>query len=117
MMELDSIKNIGIIGAGVMGPGIAEVLAIFGSSFDFNIKLFDISHEAIQDAQKRMDKDFAKVESVGIFSTDDLKIARDKITYITDLDALKDSHLIIEVIPEKIDLKQDLFKKIEDIVS
>ncbi len=117
MMNLESIKNIGIIGAGVMGPGIAEVLAIFGSSFDFHINLFDISDQAIENAKKRMEQDFVKVESVGIFSNDDLQRARDRIHYVTELESLKDSQLIIEVIPEKIELKQNFFKKIEDIVS
>ncbi len=116
-MELETIKNIGIVGVGVMGPGIAEVLAIFGSSYDFTINLFDISSEAIQNAQKRMEEDFVKVESVGIFSKEDLQEARNRIHFVTDLNALKESHLIIEVIPEKLNLKQDFFKQIESLVS
>ncbi len=116
-MDLNSIKNIGIVGVGVMGPGIAEILAIFGSSFDFSIKLFDISSEAIENAQKRMEEDFTKVESVGIFSSDDLKVARDRIQFVSELNDLSESQLIIEVIPEKIELKQKFFKEIEGIVS
>ena len=60
-MNLNDIKTIGVIGAGVMGPAIAEILAIFGASFDFAIFLCDISEEALKSAEIRMEADIAKV--------------------------------------------------------
>jgi 3-hydroxybutyryl-CoA dehydrogenase len=116
-MKLDEIKTIGVIGSGVMGPGIAEIIAIFGASFDFHIYLYDISSEALNNAKERMRIDFSKVESVGIFDSEDLKVARDRIKLTTDLNHLKDAQLIIEAIPEKMELKKEFFHIIEKIVS
>ena len=116
-MNLNDITTIGVIGAGVMGPAIAEILAIFGASFDFEIFLCDISEEALKNAEIRMDDDLAKVESVGIFSSEDLQIARKRITLTSDINTLKDAQLIIEAIPEIITLKQDIFQELEQITS
>jgi 3-hydroxyacyl-CoA dehydrogenase len=112
-MKPEDIKKIGIIGVGVMGPGIAEIFAIFGASYDFKILLYDILPEALKKAEERMITDFVKVESVGIFSSEDLKIARDRIEIVTDITELYSCELIIEAIPEKMELKQDLFKELD----
>jgi 3-hydroxyacyl-CoA dehydrogenase len=116
-MEVKNIKTIGVIGAGVMGPAIAEIMAIFGASYDFDIYLHDISDEALKDAETRMKADFAKVESVGIFSGEDLKIARKRIILTSDITPLKNAQLIIEAIPEVITLKQKIFKELEQLTS
>ena len=116
-MKPEDIKKIGIVGVGVMGPGIAEIFAIFGASYDFKIFLYDISPQALKIAEERMVKDFEKVESVGIFNSDDLKEARDRIETVTDIEELYSCELIIEAIPEKIELKQDLFKELDKNTS
>ncbi|MFX0086286.1 MAG: 3-hydroxyacyl-CoA dehydrogenase family protein [Candidatus Hodarchaeota archaeon] len=116
-MEFKNIKKIGILGAGIMGPGIAEVLAIFGSDYDFNIYLYDISEQALQTAEFRMQNDFKKVESVGLFSSEDLYKARDRILLGTDFNPLSDSQLVIEAVPEKIKLKKEIFKKLDQHTS
>ncbi len=116
-MEFTNMKKIGILGAGIMGPGIAEVLAIFGSDYDFQIYIYDISEQALQAADFRMDNDFQKVESVGLFSSEDLYKARERIFLGTDFDLISDSQLIIEAVPEKIELKKEIFKKLDQYTS
>ncbi|MFX1508603.1 MAG: 3-hydroxyacyl-CoA dehydrogenase NAD-binding domain-containing protein, partial [Promethearchaeota archaeon] len=67
-MAISEIKKIGIIGAGVMGPSIAEVFAIFGASYDFSIVMYDISPHQLEKAKSRMEVDFTKVSNTGLFS-------------------------------------------------
>lgn len=112
---MTEIQRIGILGAGVMGPGIAELFAIFGAANNFEIIIYDISNDQLESAKLRMQNDFAKVESTGLFSTDDLALARKRIQLDTSIDSIADSHLIIEAVPEKIDLKQKIFKKLDEI--
>ncbi len=116
-VDVSDIKKIGIIGAGVMGPSIAELFAIFGASSEYTILMYDISSSQIEKAKARMDTDFAKVSSTGLFSSSDLEIARNQIQLETDIDSLADSHLIIEAVPEKIELKLKVFEKLDDLTS
>jgi 3-hydroxyacyl-CoA dehydrogenase len=115
MMKLKDIKKISILGAGVMGPGIAEVLAIFGADLAFDIYLYDISESATQEAKIRMKKDFDKVQSVGLFSDKHLKNAKKRIKIGTDFNLITDSQLVIEAVPEKIELKKEIFKQLDEI--
>jgi 3-hydroxybutyryl-CoA dehydrogenase len=115
MMKLKDIKKISILGAGVMGPGIAEVLAIFGADLAFDIYLYDISESATQEAKIRMKKDFDKVQSVGLFSVEHLKDAKKRIKIGTDFNLITDSQLVIEAVPEKIELKKEIFKQLDEI--
>ena len=114
-VEISTIKKIGIVGAGVMGPSIAEVFAIFGASNDFSIVVYDISHSQLEKAKLRMDIDFTKVSNTGLFSSADLEKARNRIQLETDIQSLADSHLIIEAVPEKLELKLDVFKKLDTL--
>ncbi|MFX1255947.1 MAG: 3-hydroxyacyl-CoA dehydrogenase family protein [Promethearchaeota archaeon] len=116
-MDVNEIQKIGIVGAGVMGPGIAEVFAIFGASFDFEIIIYDISQNALKEAESRIQSDMKRVESTGLYSAEDLKIARKRINLETEIDAIADSQLVIEVIPEKLDLKRALFKELDKLTS
>ncbi|MFX1283778.1 MAG: 3-hydroxyacyl-CoA dehydrogenase family protein [Promethearchaeota archaeon] len=114
-MDLSKIQKIGILGAGVMGPSIAELFAIFGASYDFEIILYDISEEQLKKAEFRLQNDFTKVESTGLFNAADLKKARNRIYLEDDIGSIRDSHLIIEAVPEKLELKRKIFKELDEI--
>ncbi len=114
-VDVSTIKKIGIIGAGVMGPSIAELFAIFGASYDFSIVLFDISSTQLEKAKSRMDVDFTKVSSTGLFNTSDLEVARNRIQLENDINSLADSNLIIEAVPEKLELKLEVFNQLDKL--
>jgi len=116
-VDVSIIKEIGIVGAGVMGPSIAELFAIFGASYDFSIVVYDISPTQLEKAKSRIDIDFTKVSSTGLFSSSDLEIARNRIQLETDINSFADSHLIIEAVPEKLDLKLKVFKELDKLTS
>lgn len=115
MMEMEHIKRIGVIGAGIMGPGIAEVLAIFGASYNFEIIIFDISSSQLKNTKTRIREDFTKVFKTGFFAAADLKVARQSIHLENDINSISDSHLVIEAIPEDLSLKRTLFKQLDDL--
>ena len=114
-MDISKIRKIGIIGAGVMGPGIAELFAIFGASYDFEIVIHDVSPAQLEKAKIHIQKDFDKVGSTGLFNATDLELARNRIHLESDINTIADSHLIIEAVPERIELKQEIFKKLDEI--
>ncbi|WP_455464114.1 3-hydroxyacyl-CoA dehydrogenase NAD-binding domain-containing protein, partial [Candidatus Hodarchaeum mangrovi] len=83
-----NISKIGILGAGVMGPGIAEVFAIFGASHNFAIIICDISPTAIKEAIQRLEEDLVKVGSTGLYSEEDLAKAKGQITFTTEINEI-----------------------------
>lgn len=103
------IRNITIVGAGTMGSTIAEVVAIKG----FNVKLVDISKEILKKSLEKIREGLKSSYEKGyIKENTDSIMERIKTTTNLD-DAVKDADLVIEVVPEEIDLKKKVFSKIE----
>lgn len=108
---LNHIKNVGVIGAGTMGMGIAEVAASFGQC----VFLFDVNHEFAHQAKQKMSKRLAyRVERQKISSQTKTSI-ENNIIIVDELEKLSDCQLVIEAIVEKLEIKQQLFSKLEDI--
>jgi 3-hydroxybutyryl-CoA dehydrogenase len=103
-----NLQNIGVIGAGTMGNGIAQVCAMAG----FNVTLIDISESALQKAVatvgKNLDRQVAK-ETL----TQEQKLATlDKIRTSTDYSSLKNVQLVIEAATENLELKLRVLQQI-----
>lgn len=114
IMDVTDIKTIAIIGGGVMGPGIAEAFAIFGTMNEYEISLHDISEDALKAADSKIRADFDKVASTGLFSSEDLEIARQRIKLEKNLvKAISNVQLVIECVPEKLELKKRIFKDLD----
>lgn len=105
------IKKIGIIGAGTMGSGIAAAAAING----FETLLYDISPEAVQKAVSGISKGFQKLEEKGKIDVAKRKAAEANIVQVNELTGLADCDIIIEAAIENIDLKKELYKKLDEI--
>ena len=105
-----TVKNITVLGSGVMGHGIAQVSATAG----YNVVLRDIKQEFLDRAMEKirwsLDKlvtkeKISKVEGDAIFS---------RITPVVDLnDAVKEAELVIEVVPEIMDLKKQVYAELD----
>jgi 3-hydroxybutyryl-CoA dehydrogenase len=106
------IKTIGVVGAGTMGSGIAQVFASYG----FNVILNDISLELLQTAKGNIRRSLEKLESKGKLNNalSDILL---KIKITDNLVELAESDFIIEVATEKMELKKDLIKNIDSIAS
>lgn len=105
------IKKIGIIGAGTMGSGIAAAAAING----FETLLYDISPEAVQKAVSGISKGFQKLEEKGKIDAAKRTAAEGNIVQVNDLAGLTECDIIIEAAIENIDLKKELYKKLDEI--
>lgn len=104
------IKTVGVAGAGLMGAGITYCSALAG----FATVLFDISELALEKARKSIEKNFKKAEEKGKITQDQSANAQQLISYVSDIQQLK-GDLIIEAIVEKLEVKRDFFKQLEQI--
>ena len=107
------MKNIGVIGAGTMGIGIAQVAAQNWNQ----VILIDTNQEVLNKAKAQLEKTLLKlVEKQKLTVADSTKIAS-LIEFTTNYDALKNADLVIEAIVENISVKHSVFSQIESIVS
>ena len=105
--------KIAIIGSGAMGSGIAQVLATAGN----DVSLYDSNPLALEKAEKNLEASFQKLAEKGKISYENAEAYFNNIKLITKLDALSNSELIIEAIIEDLEIKKDLFQKLENLVS
>ncbi|APY08884.1 3-hydroxybutyryl-CoA dehydrogenase [Winogradskyella sp. J14-2] len=105
--------NVGIIGSGTMGSGIAQVAATAGCS----VKLYDTSQAALDKAKASLEKILNRLIEKGRIDTEEKNRIQSNITYVDSLKALADSNLTIEAIVENIDIKKKVFSKLETYVS
>lgn len=104
-------KRLVVVGSGVMGRGIAYVSAVGG----FDVKLVDIKEEQLESAAKELEKIFAKGVERGKISMDEKEASKARMTYETDLPgAVRDADLVIEAVPENIDIKKGIFQTIDE---
>ncbi len=107
------IQNIGIVGAGQMGRGIAQVAAMSGSS----VTLFDVNKEGlnygVEFIQKQLDKGIEK----GKWNAETAEKALAALTSTTDINQLGDCDLLIEAATENKTIKFDIFKQLDEIAK
>ncbi|MFP4323068.1 MAG: 3-hydroxyacyl-CoA dehydrogenase/enoyl-CoA hydratase family protein [Anaerolineales bacterium] len=113
------IKKVGVIGSGTMGAGIAALLA----GIDCPVVLLDIPVPGTEPGDRQRNdiieknlKALRKAKPPQLYEEDDLQYLHPGNTE-DDLNALADCDWIIEVIPERLDLKQHLMARLEDIVK
>lgn len=108
---MTTIKHIAVIGAGIMGQGVAYQFA----KYDYHITLTDISEEALIKAKKEI-RNIERLDRMLHKSSATVNVL-DKITFTTDLDAVAAADFIIENITENISLKEKLYQQLKNIVS
>jgi 3-hydroxybutyryl-CoA dehydrogenase len=105
-----AINNVLVVGSGTMGRGIAQVSALAGLATILN----DVSDNVLQRALQQVRDDLAAGVERGKLTTATVDAALDQIACRTDLEAAAaNADLIIEAIPERIDLKLDLFARLD----
>ena len=107
------ITNIGIIGAGTMGSGIAQVAATAGCV----VKLFDLNQAALDKAKASLEKIMTRLVEKGRIDSEEKTRIQSNISYVNSLKELADSDLTIEAIVENLDIKKKVFKELENYVS
>ena len=110
---MKDIKTIGIVGAGAMGKGIVQIAAQAG----LTVKLFDVSSQAVEAACTSLQQTWDKLSAKGKFTPEQVKAAMANVVACDSLEAMADADLVVEAIVERLDVKKDLFKQLEGIVS
>ena len=105
--------NVGIIGSGTMGSGIAQVAATTGCK----VNLYDTNTEALEKSRVALDKVLTRlIEKEKIDKSEKSRI-QNNITYVENLNELTNSNLVIEAIVENLEIKKKVFSELESIVS
>ena len=106
------VKKIGIIGAGTMGSGIAQICALKG----YETILLDLDQNTINKAKTIIEKNLQKGVDRGKISDKDKSNCLNNLSFTIELNDIV-ADLIIEAVVERLDVKQSLFKKLADINS
>lgn len=101
----------GVIGAGTMGNGIAQVAARSG----FLVRLQDISEQFIERGLKAIDKSLQRDIDKQRLTDDEKRGIQSRIQPTTDLSLLNDASFVVEAVSENLDIKIDVFKKLDQI--
>jgi 3-hydroxybutyryl-CoA dehydrogenase len=108
---MPQIKKVGVIGAGTMGNGIAQVFAQSG----FEVRLCDQVPAALDRARAGIEKSLAKFVEKGKLTAADRDAAIGRLSSGSDLDALADVDYVVEAIAESIEAKTAVFKRLDAI--
>ncbi len=103
---------IGIIGAGTMGSGIAQVAAVAG----YGVILYDIEAPALDRSMKQIENNLAKAIEKNKLTAAEKETALAKIKTSVDFSQLKNSTTVIEAAAERLDIKQGIFQRLDDLL-
>ncbi len=104
-------KKIAVLGAGVMGHGIAEVLAYCG----FNVILKDIDQKFVDDGMKNIDKILQGRVDKGKMTPEQKAEIIGRIVGTTTYDGFKDIDVVIEAVVENMDIKKKVYKELDEV--
>jgi enoyl-CoA hydratase/3-hydroxyacyl-CoA dehydrogenase len=109
-----SVKNITVLGSGIMGHGIAQVAATAG----YNIVLRDIEQKFLDKAMEKIKWSLDKLASKEKITQQEADSIYSRIKPMVDLkEAVKDAELVIEVVPEIMDLKKKVYAELDAVAN
>ena len=110
-MEIDDIETVAVLGAGNMGHGIAEVAALAG----YSVNLRDIKEEFVRDGYEQIEWSLDKLAEKDRITEEKAESAFDNVTPYVDIeDAVGDADFVIEAVPEKMEIKKDVYGDVEE---
>lgn len=107
------VQSIGVLGAGQMGNGVAHVFAQYG----FQVRLFDVSAEQLDKAQKTIRQNLDRQAKKGVIDPAGIKVVIDRISIAKSLENFSECDLIIEAVNENESLKFDIFRQLDEAVK
>ncbi|ADJ15674.1 3-hydroxyacyl-CoA dehydrogenase family protein [Halalkalicoccus jeotgali] len=112
-MNIDSIERIGVVGAGTMGNGIAQVCAASG----YDVVMRDIEPEFVENGMEAIEDSLGRFVSKDRLSEREAEEATGRITGTTDLADLRTCDLVIEAAVEKMAIKREIFTELAEITD
>ena len=109
---MKEIQTIGVVGAGAMGRGIAQIAAQAG----LRVRLYDTSAEAVASAREALRQTWDKLAQKGKLGAA-AQAALERVVAAGALSDMADCQLVVEAIVERLDVKRDLFAALEGVVA
>ena len=106
------VNTVGVVGAGAMGHGIAEVVAYAG----MKVVLYDVEQRFLDKAMRRIDEILQERVSAGKMTDAEKGEILGRVTPTLSLDAFKDVDFVIEAAPEKMEVKRQIFRDLDATV-
>ncbi|HEX6188408.1 MAG TPA: 3-hydroxybutyryl-CoA dehydrogenase [Pyrinomonadaceae bacterium] len=106
-------KIFGVVGAGTMGNGIAQVAARAG----FDVVMRDVSEEFLARGLKAVDKSLQRDVDKERLSAEEKGVVLGRIRTATELDALSDAFIVVEAVTEDLGVKTEVFRSLEEIAK
>src|SRR5690606_19214593 len=108
---MKKIETLGIVGAGAMGRGIAQIAAQAG----LTVRLFDLNEKAVASAREQLQQIWEKLAGKGKVPAESVQAWLANIQLCNDLADFSDVQLVVEAVIEKLEIKRELFQKLENI--
>lgn len=106
-----AVDKVGVVGAGQMGGGIAQVAAVAG----LDVKVFDASADQVERCKATHAKLLSRAVEKGRMEQKDADAALGRIAYATDMGDLADRQIVIEAVVENEQVKRDIFAKLDEV--
>ena len=113
MRTLDSVETVGVVGAGTMGSGIAQVAAVAG----YDVIMRDIEPEFVERGLESIETSLSKFVEKEHRSQADADAALDRIRGTTSLETLSECDFVIEAAVENMDVKREIFSELDELVE
>ncbi len=107
-----AINTVGVVGAGTMGNGIAQVFAQAG----FSVRVHDVVGAALDRARTTIERSLAKFVEKGKLPAADRDATLGRLTMSTDLDTLREADYVVEAVAEDVDIKRAIFTRLDALL-
>ena len=105
------MSTVVIVGAGLMGSGIAQVSIMAGH----DVVLHDLTDERLSAGRGAIAGSLGKLSSKGVYSADEVEAALGRLQLTTDRDAAAKADIVVEAVIEEVDLKRDIFARLDEL--
>jgi len=111
-MKVEDIRTVAIVGAGLMGHGIAQEFALAG----YDVRMQDLTEQNIQQAMVSIRANLERLVGLGLISPQQAEVTPGRIRTSTQLDEIaSEADLVIEAVFENLEVKQDIFRQLDEL--
>jgi len=111
MSDIEEIDSVGVVGAGTMGNGIAQVAATSG----YEVVMRDVEEQLVTNGFEAIDDSLSRLVEGETMTEDEAEHTRSRITGTTELADLADVDLVVEAVVEDVDVKQSVFADLDEV--
>jgi len=113
MRDVAAIQTVGVVGAGTMGSGIAQVAATAG----YDVVMRDVDEALVADGFATIADSLDRLVDRDALTADEADAVQDRITGTTDLEALADCDFVVEAVVENLDVKREVFADLDALTD